>query len=55
MRPAALKVIHTAHQGMVKSKQLARDLMYWPGINKQIEDTVSKCSACQESRNVQTK
>ena len=55
MRSEALKILHAAHQGIVKSKQLARDLMYWPGINSQIEDIVSKCDACQERRNQQPK
>ena len=40
---------------MVKCKQLARDLVYWPGINKQIEDMVSRCSTCQEHRSKQQK
>lgn len=55
MRPTALKALHTAHQGIVKSKQLARDLMYWPGINGQIEDIVAKCAPCQENRAMQPK
>ncbi|KAL5015693.1 hypothetical protein ScPMuIL_005282 [Solemya velum] len=29
------------------------DLVYWPGINKQIADTISRCSPCQEGRNSQ--
>ena len=41
-----LELVHKAHQGMTKSKQLARDLIFWPGINKQIEDVVSKCESC---------
>lgn len=32
--------------GMVKCKQRARELVYWPVMNKQIEDVVSRCSAC---------
>ena len=55
MRPEALKMLHAAHQGMVRSKQLARDLLYWPGVNKQIEDMISRCSACQERRPMQSK
>ena len=55
MRSEALDILHAAHQGMVNTKKLARDLMYWPGINKQIEDVVSKCSECQEWRRRQEK
>ncbi len=55
MRPEALKILHQAHQGIVKTKQLARDLLYWPGMNAEIEDVVAKCSTCQEHRSMQTK
>ena len=41
--------------GMVSCKQLARDIMYWPGMNAQIEDIVSKCHICQTHRNQQPK
>ena len=50
IRPEMLAKLHQAHQGVVKSKQRARTAMYWPGINSQIEDTVGKCSVCQEMR-----
>ena len=33
MRPEMLKILHTSHAGVVKTKQLARDRMYWPGVN----------------------
>ena len=41
--------------GIVKCKQLAREILYWPGMNKQIEDTVSKCATCQQHRHYQVK
>jgi len=55
MRAEALDILHASHQGIVKTKQLARDLMYWPGLNGAIEDKVSRCSACQEHRSMQAK
>ena len=33
MRKDALAMLHTAHQGVVKSNQLAKDLVFWPGLN----------------------
>ena len=39
--------------GMVKCKQLACDIVHWPGMNAQIEKMVSKCSYCQENRRQQ--
>ncbi|KAK3732551.1 hypothetical protein QZH41_017842, partial [Actinostola sp. cb2023] len=38
-----------------RSKQRARELVFWPGMSKQIEDTVANCSICQELRNSNTK
>ena len=55
MQREILKIIHSSHQGMVKCKQLAKDVVYWPGINNQIEDMVSKCSICQRHRRKQIK
>jgi transposase InsO family protein len=55
MRQRVLEIVHEGHLGIVMSKQLARDSIYWPGMNSQIEDIVSKCSECQEQRRVQEK
>ena len=46
-----LKAVHISHMGMVKTKQLARDIVYWPNMNKQIEQLISRCSVCLEHRN----
>ena len=43
-------IVHESHMGIVKCKQLARDILYWPGMNKQVEDAVSKCATCQQHR-----
>ena len=51
MRREMLDKLHESHQGIVKSKQRARSVMFWPGINGQIEDTCAKCSTCMEYRN----
>ena len=53
LRPEMLKKLHDSHQGIVKTKQRARTTIYWPGLNSQIEDMVSKCSICQEFRESQ--
>ena len=55
MRDGILKLIHSSHQGIVRSKQLARDVLFWSGMNKQIEEMISKCSICQSMRNAQQK
>ncbi len=55
MRQRMLDLVHQAHLGIVKSKQKANDVIYWPNINKQIKDLVSKCETCQSRRNKQQK
>lgn len=35
-----LKDLHAEHLGMVKMKQLARKYMWWPKLDKEIEETV---------------
>jgi transposase InsO family protein len=50
LRPKMLKMVHKSHMGIVKTKQLARDIIFWPGMAKQIEDTVSRCSICLETQ-----
>jgi hypothetical protein len=50
MQSEILQILHASHQGMVRTKQLARDVLYWCGINKQIEDMVSKCATCQSKK-----
>ena len=53
LRADMLKLIHQGHFGIEKCKQRTRFSMYWPGINKQIEQLVSSCSTCLNHRNKQ--
>ena len=45
-----LKELHTSHPGIVRMKSLARIHVWWPGVDKDIEDMVNCCEACQEIR-----
>ena len=44
LRKEMLRLIHTSHLGIVKCKQRAREAMFWPGMNVDIESTVKDCS-----------
>ena len=46
-----LEELHTGHMGIVKMKSLARTHVWWPSIDKQIEEMVQKCEPCQSLRN----
>ncbi|KAM8707498.1 hypothetical protein ACLKA7_005042 [Drosophila subpalustris] len=50
MRQRILKELHTAHLGMNKMKLLARGYCWWHQMDKDIEDLVANCSACQVTR-----
>ena len=50
LRPDILKQLHAAHLRAEKRKQRARMLVYWPGLNADIEGYVRSCQIC--SRNM---
>ena len=41
-----LKVIHGGHLGLNKSNLCAKDTVYWPGLNDQLEKLVLNCELC---------
>ena len=41
--------LHIGHQGIVKLNALARSHAWWPGIDRQMEELVKGCDACQEN------
>ena len=49
-----LKRLHTdGHAGTTKMRQLAQELVHWPGIGKDIADFVAKCPVCFAERDAQ--
>ena len=53
LRPAMLQRIHTGHLGREKCKRRARQTLFWPNMNKDIENVVDKCGTCITHRPVQ--
>ena len=51
LRAAVLEELHTGHPGIVRMKSLARLHVWWPGIDKEVEETVRNCESCQSIRN----
>ena len=43
---AILKQIHDSHLGLTKCKLHAKQAVYWPGLNNQLEQVILKCQLC---------
>ena len=43
----AIDLAHAGHQGIVRTKRLLREKVWFPKIDKLAADTVKKCLACQ--------
>ena len=46
-REMVLQELHEGHPGTTRMKSLARMYVWWPGIDKQIEECVCTCQECQ--------
>ena len=55
LRPNVLEILHMGHFGRQRMKQLARSVVYWPGIDSDIESTSKNCTACAEHQNQPSK
>lgn len=49
-RKDVLQSIHIGHRGIVSCKNLARQSLYWPGMNTEIENMASHCEICQQNQ-----
>ena len=55
LRTEMLKLIHVGHLGAEKQKRLSRDILYWPNMNRDIDNNVQDCSVCLKYRRAQSK
>ncbi|XP_042143904.1 uncharacterized protein K02A2.6-like [Ixodes scapularis] len=53
IRSKILNLLHTAHAGKDRMKRRTREILFWPGINADIDREHDKCSKCEKykSRN----
>jgi len=49
LRQRALEILHSAHQGTSRMEARARSLVYWPGINQDIQAIRNNCSKCNQN------
>lgn len=43
----AVSITHEGHQGLVRKKQLLREKVWFPGIDKYVKTVIDTCIACQ--------
>ena len=51
-REKILEELHEGHPGISRMKSLARSFVWWPGLDKALEQKVRQCDPCQRTRNL---
>ena len=46
LRREVLQGLHSAHQGVAKMSDRSQDVVFWPGLFKDIEQIRAECAAC---------
>ena len=49
LRQRAISIAHEGHQGLVKTKKLLREKVWFPGIDKEVMVMIDQCVMCQAS------
>ena len=49
LQMSVIDIAHEGHQGIVRTKQLLREKIYFPGIDKLVEKTCKSCIPCLAS------
>ena len=49
-RDTVMSMLHQAHPGISRMKSLARCYVWWPGIDRDVEQCVKSCEPCQQSQ-----
>ena len=42
-----LQDLHQGHQGITRTQQRARNHVYWPNMNQDVEEYIRSCDTCQ--------
>ena len=45
-----MRILHEGHLGMSRMKSLARVVVWWPGMDVDLENLAGRCQPCQVNR-----
>ena len=54
LREKVLEELHSGHSGMSRMKSLARCHVWWPCLDKEVEEVCKSCRPCLKSQVVNT-
>ena len=49
-RERVLVELHSGHPGITRMKALMHGLVWWPGIDTDVEKSIKECSPCQQTQ-----
>ena len=55
LREEMMQQAHVAHSGIGDCRRRLKDTMYWPGMNKDIEQYIQTCESCIKHTEIQNK
>ena len=55
LRKRILSRAHETHPGIVRTKQILREKVWWPSMNADVENLVKSCHACQAVSDIPVK
>ena len=47
-----IEELHQGHPGITHMKGLARSFVWWPGMDRQLEEKVKSCQSCQQNQSI---
>jgi hypothetical protein len=47
LQEKSIRIAHEGHQGITKTKSLLRTKIWFPGMDKKVEEIIAKCLACE--------
>ena len=53
LRPEILERLHESHQGLTRTREHARDTVWWPGLSHELKVMSESCAICKTCQRAQ--